>query len=101
MSKHTPGPWRVIYDEHGYGNPTSVSPKVCTFNWMQLKAMERKNEVLGNAHLIAAAPNLLSALKALVNDTECGCEETSDRGPIRCKRCDAEIVISKAEGSKK
>jgi hypothetical protein len=46
-----------------------------------------------DANLFANAPQLLESLKDMIKETDCGCEETSDYGPIKCKRCEAEDVI--------
>jgi len=60
--KHTPGPWHIgkrypsgaIYDEKG--------GEICGFSNLLHPA-----EIAANARLIAAAPDLLSALRALVH----------------------------------
>lgn len=53
-----------------------------------------------DARLIAAAPDLLAALKALMNiqdvTTDCWCAEVGDPGT--CEACRARQAISKAEG---
>lgn len=61
-AKHTPGPWRVHHDE---------DDEEC---WVELDdnepghaivaVVEEQDESVANAHLIAAAPDLLEALKA-------------------------------------
>lgn len=67
MSKHTPGPW--IF----YADVPSMQPDwhiVTTANRMRVLAnvhIEPGNAVdLSNAHLIAAAPDLLAALKTFI-----------------------------------
>ena len=61
--KHTPGPWEVIsfsvFQADEVGNKQIVH---------QVKG-KNKEERLGNAHLIAAAPELLAACKALIGLT--------------------------------
>ena len=64
QQKHTPGPWHIDFDDceadihSGFG--------------MVAKTMghgkEQDDEGRANARLIAAAPELLEALEALVND---------------------------------
>ena len=112
MTKHTPGPWKtsnmapgIVYAETG-GRRDEL---VCT-------AYRRDNdEHKANAALIASAPDLLAALRNLLDHT-CGtdsfcewCErhapkdhEGSLTGPIPhvsdCLRLAAERAIAKAEG---
>lgn len=63
--EHTPGPWVVGPKIHGF-DFTITNPKgdAELGNW--LVAGVRWN---GNAHLIAAAPDLLAACERLVNDS--------------------------------
>ena len=81
MSKHTPGPWNIVYDNWG---PTCISvnspdPSVCIFT--QKNDYERAKftdsdggygvpRTRANANLIAAAPELLAALKELNDNAE-------------------------------
>ncbi len=72
MSKHSPGPW--AYTEHSWSDTS-----ICDDNGRQLalisiegEATEEtqdalSEEALGNARLMAAAPDLLIALKAVVS----------------------------------
>jgi hypothetical protein len=59
MNKHTPGPWAVD-DNHGrrYIEPGSSDEPVAEV------CKKKGGEYLANAHLIAAAPDLLAALEA-------------------------------------
>lgn len=56
QAQHTPGPW--IQGEHGYfyGGPHSV---ICRLEYPSTMTCD---QILGNARLIAAAPELLAAL---------------------------------------
>lgn len=77
MSKHTPGPWRVIIDDTG--GPFSGWPSVEAPDEIDAAVVLRagfaqefnqpfsQREALANAHLIAAAPDLLKALKGMVD----------------------------------
>jgi len=59
MSKHTPGPWRVISTDGANGIAVvAASGKVICDNESYFDPC--------NAHLIAAAPMLLEACKALI-----------------------------------
>ena len=64
---HTPGPWIAVgsWVEH----PNDNLPDICNCDpdAMGQGHLRRSNkEIIANAHLIAAAPDLLSALEALV-----------------------------------
>ena len=87
MSEHTPGPWEapLIGDDHGTtgmvwaAEPFGIVATVVA--WGQSVAMQT-----ADAHLIAAAPDMLAELKRLVDVV--GDEDVS---------C-VEAVIAKAEG---
>lgn len=73
MSKHTPGPWRVFSE--GRKNP-GIEAKSSTIvlygdddEDCGIRG-EDSEEQLANARLIAAAPELLEALKELVADAK-------------------------------
>lgn len=76
MSKHTPGPWRVgnlgSYDAHTdepYRNVWAGEGAEATVVARAVRAAgSMTNDVDEDARLIAAAPDLLAALKALVED---------------------------------
>jgi hypothetical protein len=62
MSKHTEGPWKVSYD--GPSNPIVTSGQ--PFDIVCLVQNTREPDASEpNAHLIAAAPDMLEALKAI------------------------------------
>ncbi|MEY4385812.1 MAG: hypothetical protein RLY20_1095 [Verrucomicrobiota bacterium] len=60
IARHTPGPWRV--DTFGEDNMLGNWVKDSDGNALALIGHAQPNRV-GNAHLIAAAPELLEALK--------------------------------------
>lgn len=68
-TKHTPGPWRVVNYQDKNDVPRVVSDKggiaVLCINRYLGEAGPSKQEQI-NAALIAAAPELLEALKAMV-----------------------------------
>ena len=89
MSKHTPGPWRVA----------AIPGAVITMdNTTIAKVFYGERSVSdSNAHLIAAAPDLLAALKGLESRHEPGV--FCDHAAAPCERCDAaRDAIAKAEG---
>ena len=70
-AKHTPGPWSFGYgmtQEHGYVLGVGVNTKP---DWTVVCAVSRPGDVNAideaNARLIAAAPDLLEALKAIAD----------------------------------
>ena len=77
MSKHTPGPWKLIETK----DPCSVSDwhiytgadSVCVFPYKRIYSEDRKqsglvvcNESMANAVLMTASPDLLQALQLVV-----------------------------------
>jgi hypothetical protein len=98
MSKHTPGPWkyspqteRVYFTDKKSGE----EPPICEMAVSDIMAIQNEDEVAANAHLIAAAPELLEALKAVrawLNDYN------GHMGVPQTKMIRA--AIAKAEGEK-
>lgn len=91
--KHTPGPWRVekIDQHHGdYGIQVvgSNDEVICDNEAYYPHALDEKN-----AHLIAAAPEMLKALCDLVEAVE-----DNDRDSLR-ELLAAHSAIAKAKGS--
>ena len=91
MSKHTKGPWEVRADWIvGFNGTLHIATIPRAFDGDYSEA---------NALLIAAAPDLLAALKDVLEafdaDGECDCG-----GSELCAVCNAQAVIAKAEGVK-
>lgn len=88
--QHTPGPWAVS----PYNNITSRNGTVAKTEQMP---GNYESEQKANAHLIAAAPDLLSALKETIEYLETfACHDEQGRAAIKS----ANAAISKAEGVK-
>ena len=88
MSKHTPGPWAVEELKHRYRLRCSIE---ATDGSLVGESYEEKN-----AHLIAAAPELLDALCYLL-------EASSGQGPHEqwlAAMDQARAAIAKAEGER-
>jgi hypothetical protein len=86
--KHTPGPWR--FDGHGInGNDGTRIAKVSNTNPHQGDGRTRDTEFDATSRLIAAAPELLEALKEVV--------AISDRKHDAWDK--ARAAIAKAEGT--
>ena len=95
MSTHTPGPWRAEGpDDEPYGaiGVFAGSHLVCELWQDDAPVPEYNAEQWANARLIAAAPDLLHALKGVIAN-HCANDK------IFCGTCtDARRVIAKAEG---
>lgn len=88
-TKHTPGPWSFEMQEFGAVIVSDGSSIATAFASKVISGAELPMEA--NARLIAAAPDLLEALKELV--------EAFDDDVMGHKRKEqAEIVIAQAEG---
>lgn len=95
MSKHTKGPWEIVPVESGVfgGGP-----------WHAIKGVQGDRvasvSCANDAHLIAAAPEMLDALKGVVRTLE-AFSYTTQLGESQSRRlADAKAVIAKAEGRK-
>ncbi len=64
---HTPGPWAVTgLDQHAQRIVKGEHIEICTCWHHSVGALEKQMEA--NAHLIAAAPDLLAALEFYTHD---------------------------------
>lgn len=96
MATHTPGPWNLWTGQTGafevyVGEPLRGDVIVQRHDWNH-KAEESK----ANAHLIAAAPDLLAALKAMRHPDYGTPEDPSEL--THQARSIADAAIAKAEG---
>ncbi len=99
-AKHTPGPWSITNTIMGSAE-TTVWPSavvaapygsvdtVCDFSFMTNKP---HGEQQANARLIAAAPELLAALRAMIERAEWHGDKDADG------LCGARAAVAKAEG---
>jgi hypothetical protein len=96
MSGHTPGPWWVSQGTEPYANRTVRAfgnRTICRAHL--LGAQHDEAEAEANAHLTAAAPDLLAVLKEWDEPGACGCDTFVCRDtclPARTRR-----AIAKAE----
>jgi hypothetical protein len=67
MSKHTPGPWKIVHHANGLGEATQIDGA----NRGSVADVYGATDGVqtANAHLIAAAPDMLEALEALMSDS--------------------------------
>jgi hypothetical protein len=91
MSKHTPKPWHWGYDYYGLFGEND-EPVLCymPFEGMDLEC--RYDREKANARLIAAAPDLLEALRLAVRQNSHDMLLTGEE----LRQCEA--AIAKAEG---
>lgn len=85
MSKHTPGPWRIVKNNNGTINIVGANDA----EGFALKVALINNADEDNARVIVAAPELLDELKRLVRWHD----QLSAKDIAK-----AEAVIAKAEG---
>lgn len=69
MNKHTPGPWRVEMEDDTpviWAHPNEHDISVCEIGWEpipdQARPMRDNGTAIGNARLIAAAPDMAREL---------------------------------------
>ena len=96
---HTPGPWEVYGNsDEGLSVRSSAIPgAVCFMAWI---FQDTKGEGEANARLIAAAPDLLAALKALLTAPEIAdCDPNDKDEETNAIERLARATIAKAEGT--
>ena len=90
--KHTPGPWKVVYEEIK-GDPkhsiyTTENKYIADVpvgfyhGGLKLHLHDTSDHAEANANLIAAAPDLLEACQELINRADEISEETEDYGKL-------------------
>jgi len=92
MSKHTPGPWRA--EMNGFCRMAVIDKK---YRYLTYKAGSDRmsdEELEANANLIAAAPDLLEALKRMFSTIEDSHIPGAPGSPIEMARA----AIDKATG---
>ena len=100
MSKHAPGPWMVLDTPESMYAPFWIVAKsnVSLAAKMRVASIDDEPEARANARLIAAAPELLEALKQLLRQVdESGNGDASDFGWPSATHA-ARAAIAKAEG---
>lgn len=103
MSEHTPGPWRVASDQNSVGKtvwagdlPVAICSPMRVFLASRQTAQMTGAEASANARLIAAAPELLEALKE-VRDRFFPVDQPERDRDLMWERVNAAIAY--AEGS--
>jgi len=71
MSKHTPGPWEAVKRNDGYGDSYMLVQTVQEPGGWEIADVRADVPChKANARLISAAPELLEALEALIEETD-------------------------------
>lgn len=91
-TKHTAGPWRIKDDGETSKVADAANNTIASLSYVHLYGRRTAAEVNANMHLIAAAPDMLEALKGLVAP-----QHTHSAG-CSCPWCFARAAIRKAEG---
>ena len=91
-TKHTPGPWRATRDQDSRGNHCwrIDAPSVSLLAVLTYQNAGARAEGIADAHLIAAAPDLLAALEAVLAH-----EGERDISPIGTELDSAELERAK------
>jgi hypothetical protein len=85
---HTPGPWTIADDRSGYVFGSGETVLACARGYSN-----------ADVHLIAAAPDLLAALRRMINDfASYADEEDPDQTSFGATIRAARAAIAKAEG---
>ena len=100
MTQHTPGPWKIFWRTNdmdytwpivGIGEANGEGVVDCGFGvWRD------GEEALANARLIAAAPDLLAALKGMLD--HCALHSDDRDGQAHDAWINAQAAIARAEG---
>ena len=72
MGKYTPGPWKMYNTDYGVGVTSKHSDvAICRDNYnAPLDSRRKPEEDIANACLMAAAPDMISALRAILAVSE-------------------------------
>lgn len=102
MSAHTPGPWCELGSAVGVawrGQGGEQDQLIPVAMLPRPDPNDSMDEWRANAKLLAAAPELLEALKALVAEYEPNLKTFALDAPRRAKWLNAQAVIAKAEAA--
>jgi len=98
MTKHTPGPWELC-DEGDYGDFDGLSQVILGDDRRLCAVHVSDDETRANARLIAAAPELLKALKWAMRGIPKYAQRIKGQNEGYCDGWDAaHAAIAKAEG---
>ena len=87
-AKHTPGPWLVHYLSTVHMDDVTVADCGARRVVVHGGSITKQDEI-ANAALIAAAPDMLAALRAIVDSGDCDPDDDNGDKCARCKALDA------------
>lgn len=87
-AKHTPGPWTVPPDSPADILAPDGQPVAVARGWL----WRQHPECIANAHLIAAAPDMLEALREIALTPACSNSDPDDMGDA------LDSIIGRAQG---
>ena len=102
MSAHTPGPWKFTEGEYFYVNARVYGKRV--FILQRKKSVvaaatayqeAEEDRIRADCHLIAAAPDLLDALKLAIRQNSCDMLMTGEE----LRKCEAAIARATGEAA--
>lgn len=96
MSKHTPGPWHVELGGFVYSKTKKVADVGLNGGYFASR-ISAEPERTANARLIAAAPELLEALEALLADHEKYCEHGSFESADAARAAIAKALVTEGD----
>lgn len=96
--KHTPGPWRLTESILEDGRPffSIAGADRVDLGYLSLRSAE---ELTANARLIAAAPDLLEALEAVIDDLSGGIQDCIDNGGSEAWISEADTRLKNARAA--
>ena len=106
MNAHTPGPWTLKLGKYGSPHVIEWAPgktygqiaQVNTPSFQELPEAKTADEVATNARLLAAAPDLLSALREMLDAFSLENVGVDAMGKNLAAKRQARDAIAKAEG---
>ncbi len=95
---HTSAPWQIDYSGNCHIGITDENDRTLAFCSLQ---NENGDEDEANAHLISAAPDLLSALEKLLQISQDKLDQSATHdGLVNCEAlANARVAIAKAKGA--
>jgi hypothetical protein len=94
-TEHTEGPWEI--ETKGSRHFIDGADQL-TVAYVDRAGVRDRQEIEANARLIAAAPDLLTALTEMLNQFGHYCEHTADPSEVKAQSV-ARAVIAKAGGA--
>lgn len=99
--KHTPGPWsKDEYNDYAINGADGMKVAECAYMYTVKDGKSDFSEMKGNAHLIAAAPDLLESLEIVLRSISNILRQKGEEWDDNIRRCylTAFNAIKKAKG---